>query len=83
MSAPSGSVTTGQTSSRSTLRVQPCGDLAGAERRGQRVGRRVAAAQAAQVDDVPAAGVRPCRRGESATASATAGRSAGAARIVA
>ena len=41
------------------------GDLAGTERRGERVSRRVAAAQAAQVDDVPgsaAVGVGEVRR---------------------
>ena len=45
--------TTGQTSSRSTLSVQPFADLARAERGGERVAGGVAAAQAAQVDDVP------------------------------
>ena len=59
------------------------GDLARAERGGQRVGGRVAAAQPAQVDDVPRRRSPTGRRRWSARASATAGRSAGAARIVA
>ena len=54
---PAGS-TTGQTSSRSTLSVQPSAISRAPNGRGQGVGRRVAAAEAAEVDDVP----RPARR---------------------
>ena len=55
MSAPSGSVTTGQTSSRSTLSVQPWAISRAPERRRERIGRGIATAQAAQVQDVPVA----------------------------
>ena len=53
MSRPSGSVTTGQTSSRSTLSVQPSAISRAPNAAAERVGGRVAAAQPAQVDDVP------------------------------
>ena len=59
------------------MSVQPSAHLAGAERRGQGVGRRIAAAQPAQVDRRPTAGGRRARPGSRRAASATAGRSAG------
>ena len=63
-------------------------DLAAPERDGECVGGRVAAPEAAEVDDVPRIGMRVVRRGlprrgSSTTASETAGRTSGSARTVA
>ena len=62
MSAPSGSVTTGQTSSRSTLSVQPSAISRAPSAAASASAAGIAAAQAAQVDDVPVAGARGTTR---------------------
>ena len=79
-SRPRGASSTGQTSSRSRLTVQRLAHLASPEGRRERVGRRVAAPEPAEVHGVPGRGWSgsPSDAQYAASASAAASRSSGA-----